>query len=112
MNNYLIPANSKKSLLIFNMFRGIDLLIAGVGCVTTLLLMFLVSDQGLSGIIIKLAPAGVCLFLVMPLPYYHNILVFLTEIFLFYNNPTKYIWRGWCASYVGNDDAEKDESKR
>jgi hypothetical protein len=113
MNNYLIPANSKKSLLIFNMFRLIDLIIAATGAIITLFLMFLVSNQGLSGVIIKLAPVGICLFLVMPLPFYHNILVFLTEVFLYYNNPTKYLWRGWCASYVGiNDDAQKTEGKR
>lgn len=39
MNQYLIPANSKKSLLIFNMFRPFDLFLLLTGGTFTLLFL-------------------------------------------------------------------------
>lgn len=104
MNQYLIPANTKKSLLIFNMFRLFDLLLLLGGALVTTVLMFAIPDLGVWGIVIKLAPVSCCLFLVMPIPYYHNILVFLKETYIYYTSPTRYLWRGWCASYVGDDE--------
>ena len=78
--NYLIPANSKKGQLIFNVFRWIDLVIALVGGVFTLFFMFLLPGDSLWLVFIKLLPLGGALLLVLPLPYYHNILVFLEEL--------------------------------
>ena len=40
MNQYLIPANSKKGQLIFNIFRPIDLGVLLVGATLTLGFMF------------------------------------------------------------------------
>ena len=37
-NDYLIPANSKKSMLILGMFDSTDLIIAGTGFIITLIL--------------------------------------------------------------------------
>ena len=53
---YLIPANSKKGQLIFNMFRPIDLIIFAVGACTTLILMFAIQATTMFALIIKLAP--------------------------------------------------------
>ena len=77
MNNYLIPANSKKSQLIFNVFRIIDLIILLTGAFITTMLMFIFKGDTVKELAIKLAPVGICLFLVMPLPFYHNVLVYL-----------------------------------
>ena len=43
----------------------------------------------------------------MPLPYYHNVLVFLREVYMFYFTQRTYRWRGWCATY-GFDEQTKD----
>ena len=44
MNNYLIPANSKKSQLILGFFTPLDLGLFGTGCGLTLLLLMLVRN--------------------------------------------------------------------
>ena len=41
-NDYLIPANSKKSMLILGMFDSTDLIIAGTGFTITLILLFVI----------------------------------------------------------------------
>lgn len=104
-NNYLIPANSKKSQLILNAFRPIDLMIVGAGAFTTLILMFAISGDGLVELIIKLLPLGLGLLLVVPIPFYHNILVFLREVYIFFSSQKTYVWRGWCAKY-GFEDSD------
>ncbi len=112
---YIIPANSKKSQLIFNVFRPFDLfgvLLPGVILTTAFLFMF--PGDTISDITIKLTPIAIALFLVMPIPFYHNVLVYLQEVIKFFYNQKRYYWRGWCASYVGDDDgdAQKTQSRR
>ena len=107
MNNYLIPANSKKSQLIFNVFRIIDLIILLTGAFITTMLMFIFKGDTVKELAIKLSPVGICLFLVMPLPFYHNVLVYLQEVVIYFMNPRRYYWRGWCARYVANDAEQK-----
>ena len=106
MNQYLIPANSKKGQLLFNIFRPIDLAILLTGGLITLILMFLVEGNSILLMVIKLLPIGISALLVMPIPYYHNGLVFLTEAIMFFVNQTQYRWKGWCATY-GNDESKK-----
>lgn len=100
---YLIPANSKRSLLIFNIFRPVDLIIFAIGAIITLLLLLTISDNTFKSAIFKLLPLLVSLFLVLPIPNYHNTLVFIREIYQYYNNRRIYLWKGWCIS----DDATK-----
>jgi hypothetical protein len=95
---YIIPANTKRSQLIFSIFRGIDLIIFASGAGLTLLLLMLLTETSLVTTVIKLAPVSVCAFLVMPFPNYHNVLTFITEVYNFYSNRKVYIWRGWCIS--------------
>lgn len=103
MNDYLIPANSKKSQLIFSIFRPVDLLVFGIGIAASLLLMFVFKGDSVSELVIKLAPAAVTGMLVMPMPYYHNIMVFLREAMLWFTGQKRYLWRGWCAGYATDD---------
>lgn len=102
MNNYLIPANSKKSQLILNLFRPIDLGILIGGAAITLVMLFLPGDS-LLWLVAKILPVGIALLLVMPMPYYHNVLVFLREAYLFASSQRTYRWRGWCATYEFED---------
>lgn len=100
--NYLIPANANRGKLIFGYFRGIDLGIFAIGILITLILLFAFQDY-MSDTKVALAtliPAGIAIFLVLPIPYQHNILVLLQAIYKFYFvNRQKYVWRGWCSSY-------------
>lgn len=107
---YLIPANSKRSQLIFSMFRGIDLMIFLTGAGISLLFLVFVTDNSLIWTVIKLAPVCICGFLVMPFPNYHNVLTLLTEIYNYYSNRRIYIWRGWCLS-DGTEETNSKQSK-
>lgn len=44
MNNYLIPANSKKSQLILGFFTLTDIILFGFGCGITVLLLMIVQN--------------------------------------------------------------------
>lgn len=98
MNQYLIPANSKKSQLIFGMFRGVDIGVMAIGICTSLILMFAITGDSVPILVIKLLPLGLGLLLVVPLPQYHNVLVFLQEVYLYMASEKEYVWKGWCAS--------------
>ena len=107
MDNYLIPANSKKGQLIFNIFRWSDLLLLIMGAFVTVILMFVFQGQDtLIMMFVKLLPLGVCLLLVMPLPYYHNVLVFVQEMYIFFTTRRIYYCKGWCAT-SGLDEQQK-----
>lgn len=98
MEEYLIPANSKKGQLIFNVFRPIDLGILIVGGFVTLMFLLLIKGDSLIITFLKLLPLGASVLLVMPIPYYHNVLVFLEEFFIYIMEQKEYSWKGWCAS--------------
>ena len=96
MNNYLIPANSKKSMLIFGLFDTIDLIIFASGVGITLLLLLIVGADTLVKVIMVLLPGLVSAFLVLPVPNYHNMRIVITEIWQFYTTRQQFIWKGWC----------------
>ena len=96
MNGYLVPANTKKSMLIFGMLRGIDACILGGGILISVGLLVALSDAGTLWMILACIPMLICLILVMPIPNYHNTLVALQSIIRFYNERRNYIWKGWC----------------
>lgn len=95
-NNYLIPANTKKSQLILGFFTGIDLAIFASGCVLSFSMLVLFNTAGLGYLLLMLLPALIGTFLVMPVPHYHNVLQLLTNIFNFFLNRRTYYWKGWC----------------
>ncbi|MBR2138885.1 MAG: hypothetical protein IJ966_06320 [Bacilli bacterium] len=100
MEQYLIPANSKKSQLIFGVFQPIDLVIMVIGIFLSLILMLLIPGETVIMLCIKMIPMAVGLLLVMPIAFYHNVRVFLIEAYIFYfERPRRYYWRGWCATY-------------
>lgn len=97
-NSYLVPANAKKSMLIFSMFRPIDLAIFLIGVFTSFIAIAIAGTDETLKIILCLLPGGIATLLVVPIPNYHNVLVALQSIYRFYNMRRKYIWRGWCAN--------------
>lgn len=99
MNNYIIPANSKKSQLILGFFTPIDLILFGSGCGITILLLILVKQATTFEMIMILLPALITGFLVTPVMYYHNVLQFIINVITFIFSPRKYYWRGWCVRY-------------
>ena len=94
MNTYIIPANSKKGQLLFNLFRPIDLTILIVGVLLSFLFLIILPGDSVTELIIKLLPACISALLVFPVAYYHNVLVFLIEMYYFYTSQNKYLWRG------------------
>lgn len=99
MNNYLIPANSKKSMLIFGLFNKVDLWIFISGVTATLLLLLILPIEELAVAIVAITPGLVCGFLVLPVPNYHNIRTFIGSAFRFFTTRQKFSWKGWCFSY-------------
>lgn len=95
-NNYLIPANSKKSQLILGFFNGLDLILFGSGVGLTLILLMVIQSANVGIMILILAPALITGFLVLPVPNYHNVLQFIVNVYTFYSERRRYGWRGWC----------------
>ena len=95
-NNYLIPANTKRGKLILGWFRPFDLYLFGGGILTTIILLAFMPLSRTMMTILILSPACITGFLVMPIPYYHNMLVILIELYEFMTNRQTYRWKGWC----------------
>ncbi len=96
MNNYLIPANTKKSQLILGFFTMTDLILFGSGVSLTIILLMVVQSATVPLMLLILSPALITGFLVLPVPNYHNVLQFITNVYTFYRGKRKYYWRGWC----------------
>ena len=104
-NSYLIPANSKRSMLKFGLFNTVDLIIFGTGLgISLLLMMILPVDQFLVAIL-AISPGLICGFLVIPIPNYHNIRTVIKNAWEFYTTRQKYIWKGWC---FDNGETDKE----
>ena len=95
-NSYLIPANSKKSALIFGLFTGSDLVIASVGIGLSLLLMMILPTDIFWVAVVSLLPGVTAAFLVFPVPNYHNVRTVIRNVWEFYTTRQKYVWKGWC----------------
>lgn len=96
MNGYLVPANTKKSLLIMGMLRPIDMLILGIGILISVILLMILGNSGTVLLLLACIPMLISLILVLPIPHYHNTLVAIQSILRFYNERRNYIWKGWC----------------
>lgn len=96
MNTYLIPANAKKSTLIFSIFTKFDLILVSSGVVLTILLLLIIGPSTMGMAVFCLLPLLVTGFLVVPVPNYHNILTLIKEIINFLYNRRNYKWKGWC----------------
>lgn len=109
MNGYLIPANSKKGTLIFNIFRPFDLGLFIVGVLVTLLALAIVPSTNLLAVTLALIPGLTCGLLVLPMPNYHNVLCALISIYRFYTERRRYVWKGWCFYEQFKDDGAKSK---
>ena len=96
VNSYLIPANSKKSMLIFSSFTKLDLFILGSGIGVSFLLLMLLPTSKFWFAILSISPGLICAFLVFPVPNYHNIRTVIRNAWIFYTTRQRYIWKGWC----------------
>lgn len=96
MDQFLIPANSKKSLYIFGLFTMNELIMFASGVGITLILLIALPLNNAIASAIALMPALVTGLLVLPVPQYHNVMTFLKEMFAFYSERQKFVWKGWC----------------
>jgi len=103
-NTFLIPANTKKSMLKFGLFNDLDLIIAIAGVALTFLLMIFLPVNIFWVALIALSPGVTAAFLVFPIPNYHNVRTVINNAWIFYTTRQRYIWKGWCAS-----DGERDK---
>ena len=95
-DQYLIPANTKKGKLILGLFRPFDLALFGSGILVTIMLLAFLPLDSTALTIVLLSPAFICAFLVMPVPYYHNMLNIIVELYEFLTTRQTYRWKGWC----------------
>jgi hypothetical protein len=105
-NEYLIPANSKKSMLIFGLFTTFDLILFCSGLGLSLLLLIIVPLGNFFLAMLAIAPGLVTGFLVLPVPNYHNVLTLLKSVIAFFTERRRYAWKGWCFL-----DDESEEQK-
>ena len=105
--NYLIPANSKRSMLIFGMFRPVDLGIFITGGVLTFMMIFANNPQNLTDVIIDLLPLLITATMVAPVPNQMNVWSFTVNVYSFLVHQRDYRWRGWCKSY--GEETSKEE---
>lgn len=102
---FLIPANSKKSMLIFGAFNPSDLIILCTGLGISLLLLLLLPLDSLPIAIGAISPGLICGFLVFPIPNYHNTLTVIANVYIFYTTRQRFIWKGWC--FLDGDKEQK-----
>ena len=99
MNQYIVPANSKKSRLIFGWFVWLDLIVLGTGIGLSIISWLIISGLNkstLGNMLIGAIPMGISFLLILQIPYYHNVRQYLTNLFLFITGKRKYYWKGWC----------------
>ena len=96
MGRFLIPANSKKSLLLFGIFNTFDLILFGSGVGFSLLMILILPLENFTLSMIAMSPALVTGFLVFPVPNYHNVLTVILSMITFFTQNQKFIWKGWC----------------
>ena len=99
MGGYLIPANSKKSMLIFGVFNHMDLYLIGGSLIVSFLLLMILPIDELGWGLLAITPGIIGAFLVFPVPNYHNIITVIMEGYRFYTSRQKYIWKGWCFNH-------------
>ena len=105
MNQYLIPANSKKSMLIFGLFNIMDVWIFEGGLVFSLILLLTLPVVELVWALLAITPGVITGLLVMPIPNYHNIRTIIILAYKFYTTRQRFIWKGWC--FGDGEDTKK-----
>ena len=98
-HSYLIPANSKKSMLILGFFNPTDLIIFGTGLAITFILLFLIKANSVKQALTIIGRGVFSAFLVLPVPNHHNIRTFIGNVYQYFTNRRTFYWRGWCMRY-------------
>ena len=94
--SYLIPANSKRSMLVASVFNTVDLWIFGIGLGLSFLFLMVLPVSNFWVAIGSVMPGLIAGFLVIPVPNYHNVRTVIKNAWVFYTTRQKYIWKGWC----------------
>lgn len=103
MNQYLVPANSKKSRLIFGFFTIPDLIACGIGAGLTIILLVILKEPSTFELILSVIPLLTAAMLVFPIAHYHNVMQLLSNIFNYIFGRKKYYWKGWCVKDDTNE---------
>lgn len=106
-NSYLVPANAKKGTLIFNIFRGQDLVLFLIGIGATFALLLIFGTNNMVVTVLSLLPVCITGLLVFPVPNYHNVLCVLESVNRFYSGRRRYVWKGWCFYEQFKDSGKK-----
>ena len=106
--NYLIPANSKKSLKILGIFYPFDLILFITGVGISLLLMMILEISDFKIAILSILPGCISGLLVFPVPHYHNVLTVIKETIEFISQRQKFVWKGWCVT----SEIEKQQKQK
>jgi hypothetical protein len=103
-NSYLIPANSKRSMLILSLFAPIDLMILGAGSAISLIMIMAMSSQTktVMDIMFMLMPVIVCAAMVIPVPNHRNLWQLTVHVYSYLMSVRQYAWKGWCFSHGGS----------
>lgn len=107
-NTYLIPANSKRSMLIFGLFAPIDLIIFSVGAGLTVILMLSFQASTINDVFMVLIPLLISTTLVLPVSNHRNVWTLASNVYHFLSNRRTYFWRGWC---MINGEENKNRTK-
>ncbi len=106
---FLIPANSKKSMLIFGLFNTFDLVLVSSGVAVTLLLLLILPIDQILFAILAILPGIICAFLVLPVPNYHNVLTVIKSTIDFFTRRQRFVWKGWCFEDEQSDTEQVHE---
>lgn len=92
----MIPANTKKGQLILGLFMPIDVIIFGTGLAITLLLVMILPMSNTWVAVLAITPGVVTGLLVLPVAYYHNVRQLIVEIYKYFTQRNRFVWKGWC----------------
>ena len=105
--NFIIPANTKKSQLIFGLFNKFDAILVGIGVGISLILLLALDISDLKLSILAITPGLITVFLVFPIPNYHNVLTVIRNVITFYTTRQEFVWKGWCVTSGEETNSEQ-----
>lgn len=97
MNQYLIPANSKRSMLILSLFSPVDLIIFCIGAGMTLIMMMFIKTETTIDLMVIVAPLLISGIMVAPVPNHRNIWQLTANVYNYLSHRRTYYWKGWRA---------------
>ena len=97
-------------MLIFGLFETFDLLLVGIGVSMSFLLFLILPTEEMIYLILTLAPGMITIFLVLPVPYYHNVRTFIRIVYNYFTTRQKFILKGWC--YLDDEEYKIDDASK